>query len=104
MLRVYDALDIYICFGWWKVRSRSCLTDSEGEWESKLMELEGEAAKQLDIINDSNKMEAVVMAAARNGLGGGGGNEMTAMAATQAWLVIRWRKKRENIVIRRRQQ
>ena len=86
------------------MRSRACLMDPEGEWESTLMELEGETVKWLDISNDSNKMESLVMADARNGLGGNSGNEMTDMAAVQAWIVIRRRQKRDKIVIRRRQQ
>ena len=80
------------------------MMDPEGEWESTLMELEGETVKWLDNSNDSKKMESLVLADARNGLGGNSGNEMTAMAAVQAWIVIRRRQKRDKIVIRRRQQ
>ena len=50
--------------------------------------------KRLDISNGISKTEAVVMAAARTGLGGDGGNEMTVMVAAQAWLVIiRWQQR-----------
>ena len=49
-----------------------------------MTELEGETVKRIDSSNGSNKMEAVVMAAVRNGLGGDGGNDMTATTAAQA--------------------
>ena len=84
--------------------SRSCLMDPEGEWESTLMELAEEMVKRLDSSIYNNNMEAVVMAAVRNGLSGDSGDKMTAMAVAQAWIVIRRRQKREMIVIRRRQQ
>ena len=69
-----------------------------------MTELEGKTVKRLDRSMYSNKMEAVVMAAVRNGLCGNGGNEMTVTAALQAWIVIRRRQKLDKIVIRRRQQ
>ena len=104
MTKVYYVLDIYIGFGLWRVMSRSCLMDPEGEWESTLMDLEGEKVKRIDISNDSNNMDAVVMADARNGICGDGANEMTATAAAQAWIVIRRWQTLDKIVIRRRQQ
>ena len=104
MTQVYDVFDIFIGFGWWRVRSPYCLKDPEGEWESTLMELEGETKKRLDISNGSNNMEAVVMAAVRNGLGGDGGNEITSTEAAQAGTVIRRQHKRDKIVIRRRKK
>ena len=75
-----------------------------GRWESTLMDLEGEKVKRLDISNGSNKMEAVVMAAAQNGLGGNGGDEMASTAALQDWIFIRRRQKQDKIMIRQRQQ
>ena len=43
---------------------------ARGAWDSTLMELEGDMVKRIDIINVSDKSEAVATAAARNGLGG----------------------------------
>ena len=91
----------------WVVESEETvpLMDPEGgAWESTLMDLEGEKVKRLDISNGSNKMEAVVMAAAQNGLGGNGGDEMASTAALQDWIFIRRRQKQDKIMIRQRQQ
>ena len=88
MRRVYDVFDIFIGFGWWRVRSPYCLKDPEGEWESTLMELEGETKKRLDISNGSKKAAAVATAAEQTGLGSDGYDKMTATAAAQACLSL----------------
>ena len=83
---------------------RSCLMELKGEWESTLMELERQTTKRIENSNDSNKMESLVMADARNVIGSDGANEMTATAAAKSWIVIRRWQKRDKIVIRRQQQ
>ena len=41
------------------MRSRSCLMDPEGEWESMLMELEGKKVTRLDSSNGRDTMAEV---------------------------------------------